>query len=49
MNLEMLELIIGSFFAIILLYEHRLGAISFFIISFAFFHGSLSSKIAERK
>lgn len=47
MNLKMIGLIIGYILAIIILfelYEHQLGAISFFILSIVFFTAAYRRK-----
>ncbi|MEJ9229603.1 hypothetical protein LAV79_08870 [Peribacillus butanolivorans] len=52
MNLKMIGLIIGYIFAIIVLfelYEHQLGAVSFFILSVVFFTAAYRQKSLKSK
>ncbi|MED3788042.1 hypothetical protein P4576_12325 [Peribacillus frigoritolerans] len=52
MNLKMIGLIIGYILAIIFLfelYEHQLGAISFFILTVVFFTAAYRQKSKKKK
>lgn len=52
MNLKMIGLIIGYILAIIFLfelYEHQLGAISFFILTVGFFTAAYRQKSKKKK